>query len=75
MMMALYRNSGRTCGTYTGLWAEFSRDVARNLRDADWSDLKDACVEAIGATGSHLPAHHAATCIAVVRAALLKGWE
>ena len=75
MMMALYRNSGRTCGTYTGLWAEFSLDVARNLRDMDWSDLKAACVAAIGGTDSHLAEHHAEACIAAIRAELLKGWE
>lgn len=75
MMMALYRNSGRTCGTYTGLWAEFSLDVARNLRDADWSDIKDACVRAIESTNSHLPEHHAEACIAAIRTEMLKGWE
>ena len=75
MMMALYRNSGRTCGTYTGLWAEFSLDVARNLRDMDWSDLKAACVAAIGGTDSHLAEHHAEACIRTIRAELVKGWE
>ena len=75
MMMALYRNSGRTCGTYSGLWAEFSKDVAANLRDVDWSDLKAACVEAINATQSHAPEHHAEACIAAMRAELLEGWE
>ena len=75
MMMALYRNSGRTCGTYTGLWEQFALDVARNLRDADWSDLKAACADAIRATNSHLAEDHAETCIAVVRTELVKGWE
>ena len=75
MIMALYRNSGRTCGTYTGLFAEFSLDVARNLRDMDWSDLKAACVAAIGGTDSHLAEHHAEACIAAIRAELLKGWD
>jgi hypothetical protein len=75
MMMALYRNSGRTCGTYTGLFAEFSKDVARNLRDMDWADVKAACVEAIGGTDSHLAEHHAEACIRTIRAELVKGWE
>jgi hypothetical protein len=75
MMMALYRNSGRTCGTYTGLFAEFSKDVARNLRDMDWADIKAACVKAIGGTDSHLAEHHAEACIRTIRAELVKGWE
>ena len=75
MLDALYVSSGRTCGTYTGLWAEFSLDVARNLRDMDWSDLKAACVAAIGGTDSHLAEHHAEACIAAIRTELLKGWE
>jgi hypothetical protein len=75
MMCALYVNSGRTCGTYTGLWQEFSVDVARNLRDADWDEVRAKCVEAIGKTDSHLAEHHAEACIAVIRAELVKGWE
>lgn len=75
MMLALYRNSGRTCGTYTGLWQEFARDVASSLRDADWSDMRAKCADAIRATNSHLAEDHAEACIAVLRAELVRGWE
>lgn len=75
MMHTLYLNSGRTCGTLTGLWQEFAVDVARTLRDLDWNDLRAQCVEAIKATESHLAEHHAEACIAVLRAELVKGWE
>lgn len=75
MMRALYVNSGRTCGTYTGLWQEFSRDVASRLRDLDWEDIRQKCVEAISLNQSYLSEHCAETCIAVIRAELIKGWE
>lgn len=71
MMDALYSASGRTCGTYTGLWDEFARDVATNLRDIDYADLHAACVLAIGEAESHLAEKHAQQCIAVVRRMLL----
>lgn len=71
MMDALYAASGRTCGTYTGLWDEFARDVAANLRDIDYAELHAACVLAIGEAESHLAEKHAQQCIAVVRQFLL----
>ena len=69
------RRADMMMARYPGLFAEFSLDVARNLRDMDWSDLKAACVAAIGGTDSHLAEHHAEACIAAIRAELLKGWE
>lgn len=75
MIRALYVNSGRTCGTYTGLWQEFALDAAKHIRDLDADELRDKCVAAIHASQSHLPEHHAEVCIAVIRAELLKGWE
>lgn len=75
MMRALYVNSGRTCGTYTGLWGEFALSVAARLRDIDWHDLRAQCTAAAVATQSHMPEHHAEACIAVIRAELIKGWE
>lgn len=71
MMDALYAASGRTCGTYTGLWDEFCRDVGRNFCDADYVDLFNACVLAIGETESHLGEKHAQQCIQVCRRFLL----
>lgn len=75
MMIKLYRKSGRTCGTYTGLWQEFAKDVADHMRDADWAEIRDKCADAIRATNSHLAEHHAEACIRTIRAELVKGWE
>ena len=73
MMDALYAASGRTCSTYTGLWEEFSRDVAANVRDTDYAALHAACVTAIGEAESHLAEKHAQQCIAVCRQFVLGG--
>ena len=76
MMHSLYQSSGRNCGTYTGLWDEFSHDIAANFRDTDYDDLLQECVAAIGGTDSHLAEHHAHACIAVCRQKLLGGrWK
>lgn len=72
IMDALYEASGRTCGTYTGLWEEFCRDIAANFRDTDYPDLHAACVLAIGEAESHLAEKHAQQCIAVCRQFLLR---
>jgi hypothetical protein len=72
MMDALYQASGRTCGTYTGLWDEFCRDIAANFQNTDYADLHAACVLAIGQTESHLGEKHAQQCIAVCRRFLLR---
>lgn len=74
MMRWLMDKSGRTCGTFTGLFEEFSKDVARNLRDIDYNDLHAKCVDAIKATQSHMPDDHATACIAVIRAEILQKW-
>jgi hypothetical protein len=72
MLEALYHASGRTCGTYTGLWQEFSRDIAANFRDTDYADLHAACVLAIGEAESHLADKHAQQCIRICRQFLLR---
>jgi len=74
MMEALYRASGRTCGTYTGLWQQFCADIAANFRDTDYAELHAACVLAIGETESHLADKHAQQCIEVCRRYLLGKW-
>lgn len=71
MMHALYKRSGRTCGTYTGLWAEFAKDVAANVRDTDYDELKAACIEAAKDTQSHMAEHHVEVCIEVCRSFIL----
>lgn len=74
MMDALYERSGRTCSTYTGLWEEFCRDVAANLRDTDYAELHAACSLAITETESHLAEKHAQQAIAVCRGFVLGKW-
>lgn len=73
MMDALYASSGRSCGTYTGLWEEFCRDIAANFRDTHYPELHTACVTAIGEAESHLAEKHAQQCIEVCRQYLLGG--
>ncbi|NCW73672.1 MAG: hypothetical protein EBW06_03640, partial [Gammaproteobacteria bacterium] len=67
MMHALYERSGRTCGTYTGLWDAFTKEVAANLRDLDYEEVKADCIRAVGGTQSHLAEHHAEACIRIIR--------
>jgi hypothetical protein len=74
MMDALYQASGRTCGTYTGLWQEFTHEIGINFRDTDYAELHAACVMAIGEANSHLAEKHAQQCIAVCRRFLLGRW-
>jgi hypothetical protein len=74
MLDALYASSGRTCGTYTGLWEEFCRDIAANFRDTAYPELHAACVTAIGGTESILAEKHAQQCIAVCRQYVLGRW-
>lgn len=72
MLESLYQASGRTCGTYTGMWQEFCQDIATNFRDTDYADLHAACVSAIDHAESHLAEKHAQQCIAVCRRFLLR---
>lgn len=74
MMDALYKASGRTCGTYTGLWQEFAGDLAGNFRDTDYADLHRELTQAISDTDSILAEKHAQQAIAVCRRYLLGRW-
>lgn len=71
MMSALYRASGRTCGTYTGLWEEFCGDLATNFRDTYYPDLLDRVVKAIDETESVMSQKVAQQAIEVCRQQLL----
>ena len=73
-MEALYKRSGRTCGTYTGLWQEYSADIAVNFRDTDYQELYDAVCMAMGETKSVLIEKHAQQAIQVCRQYLLGKW-
>lgn len=71
MMEALYQRSGRTCGTVTGLWDEFARDLAANFRDTYYPDLLDRVVRAMDATESVMTQKNAQQAIEVCRQQLL----
>lgn len=74
MMEALYRASGRTCGTYTGLWEEFCRDIAANFRDTYYPDLFKRVVKAMDETESVMTEKQAQQAIEVCRQQLLGKW-
>jgi hypothetical protein len=79
MMEALYQASGREKlpyghplrGTLTGLWEEFSRDIAVNFRDTDYPDLLDRVTRAMDATESVMTQKQAQQAIEVCRQVLL----
>jgi hypothetical protein len=71
MMEALYRASGRTCGTYTGLWEEFCLDIGANFRDTYYPDLFARVIKAMDETGSVMTEKQAQQAIEVCRQVLL----
>jgi hypothetical protein len=74
MMDALYAKSGRTCGTYTGLWQEFCSDIGPNFRDADYEQLHADVCEAMDNIHSIMTPKQAHQAIAVCRHHLLGKW-
>lgn len=74
MMEALYRASGRTCCTYTGLWEEFALDLAANFRDTDYAELFAKVVKAMDETESVMTEKQAQQAIEVCRQHLLGRW-
>jgi len=71
MMEALYERSGRTCGTYTGLWDEFAHDMATNFRDTPYPELLARVVRAMDVTESVMTEKQAQQAIEVCRQQLL----
>ncbi len=71
MMDALYARSGRTCGTYTGLWEEFALDMAANFRDTSYPELLARVVRAMDATESVMTQKQAQQAIECCRQQLL----
>ena len=71
MMDALYARSGRTCGTYTGLWDQFCRDLAANFRDTSYPELLARVVRAMDATESVMTQKQAQQAIECCRQQLL----
>ena len=75
MMDSLYAKSGRTCGTYTGLWEEFCADIAANFRDTDYAELLRKVGKAMDSTESVMTQKQAQQAIQVCRAELLGKWK
>ena len=71
MMDALYESSGRTCGTYTGLWQEFCGDIAANFRNTSYPELLALVMHGIDGTQSVMTEPAARAAIAVCRQQLL----
>ena len=71
MLEALYKRSGRTCCTYTGLWQEFALDLAANFRDTPYPELLARVVRAMDATESVMSQKQAQQAIEVCRQQLL----
>jgi hypothetical protein len=71
MIDALYKASGRTCNTYTGLWQEFCQDIAANFRDTYYPELLSKVVKAIDETESVMSQKVAQQAIEVCRQQLL----
>ena len=71
MLDALYERSARTCGTYTGLWDEFARDLAANFRDMPYPELLARVVRAMDETESVMTQKQAQQAIEVCRQQLL----
>ena len=71
MMEYLYRRSGRTCGTYTGLWEEFCLDIGANFRDTYYPDLFARVIKAMDETESVMTEKQAQQAIEVCRQVLL----
>lgn len=71
MMASLYERSGRTYGTYTGLWDEFAHDIAANFRDTDYPELLARVVRAMDETESVMTQKNAQQAIEVCRQFLL----
>lgn len=82
MLESLYQHSGRDelptghplRKTYTGLWEEFSRDIAANFRDTDYAELHAKVCQAMDGTDSVMTEKQAQQAIAVCRAQLLGRW-
>lgn len=74
-MDALYFASGRTCGTYTGLFQEWCHRLGVNFRDIDGAVIKADCIRAINATDSIMADKHASACMEVFCHHMMQGWE
>lgn len=69
-METIYQQYSTDC-TYTGVWDRFSRDVATNVRDLDYSVLRADLIRAFGVTDSELASRYADTAITVLTSHLL----
>lgn len=65
-MDMIYQRTGRNDQLYTGLWDEFSREVASNLRDLDYNVFRSDLIRAVGGTDSELANRYADVAITLL---------
>jgi len=65
-MQMIYERAGRNDGLYTGLWQEFSREVASNLRDLDCNVFRSDLVRIVGITDNELANRYADAAITLL---------
>ena len=70
-MDMVYARAGRNDQLYTGLWDEFSREIASNFRDLDYNVLRSDLIRAVGIADSELANRYADTAITLLIAQLM----
>jgi hypothetical protein len=65
-MDMIYERAGRNDQLYTGLWDEFSREVASNLRDLDYNVFRSDLIRAAGGADSELANRYADVAITLL---------
>ena len=65
-MDMIYQRAGRNDQLYTGLWDEFSHEVASNLRDLDYNVFRSDLIRAVGGTDSELANRYADVAITLL---------
>lgn len=70
-MDMIYQREGRNDQLYTGLWEQFSREVASNLRDLDYNLFRSDLIRAVGSADSELANRYADVAITVLMSYLV----
>lgn len=70
-MNMIYERRANNDNLYTGLWEEFSREVASNLRDLDYNAFRSALVRAADINDSELANRYADTAITLLMTHLI----
>ncbi len=71
LMDMIYKRAGRNDQLYTGLWEEFSREVASNLRDLDYNTFRSDLIRTVGVADSELANRYADAAITILMTHLI----